>query len=44
METVHGPKLASLVGELLKPLDLGTVKLFELSTCFCLTVCDVPSA
>lgn len=23
METVHGPKLASLVGELLQPLDLG---------------------
>ena len=23
METVHGPKLAALVGELLQPLDLG---------------------
>ena len=29
METVHGPKLTSLVGELLQPLDLGKEKYFE---------------
>jgi len=29
METVHGPKLGSLVGELLQPLDLGEEKLFS---------------
>ena len=28
METVHGPKLGSLVGELLQPLDLGKEQLF----------------
>ena len=26
METVHGPRLASLIGELLQPLDLGKKK------------------
>jgi len=30
METVHGPKLGSLVGELLQPLDLGKEQLFLL--------------
>lgn len=33
METVHGPKLGSLVGELLQPLDLGKEQLFLISRC-----------
>lgn len=39
METVHGPKLGSLVGELLQPLDLGKEQLFLFSRCTSLPCC-----
>lgn len=42
METVHGPKLASLVGELLQPLDLGKKKEFLFSRCISLTMPYMP--
>ena len=39
METVHGPKLGSLVGELLQPLDLGKERLFLFNRCTSPTCC-----
>ena len=39
METVHGPKLGSLVGELLQPLDLGKEQLSLFNRCTSLTCC-----